>query len=164
KLVAETRDLAKELKDTVDTLIGDEKISSQEARGAKHFALAAMAGELATHYGVTGWEDGDASEGVRECFNQWRADFGKGDIEEKQRLQSVKDFIDKHGDSRFSPATGECKTVIYNRAGYYLRDKVDTNAKDTDDYPVVEYKIKTTYLFNDAGMKEPRKVTTLIKL
>jgi hypothetical protein len=38
-----------------------------------------MAGELATDYGITGWKKGDASRGVRECFNQWRADFGKGD-------------------------------------------------------------------------------------
>jgi putative DNA primase/helicase len=161
KLVAETRDLDKEFNNTVKGLIGDEKLSPQEARGAKRFALAAMAGELATDYGITGWKKGDASRGVRECFNQWRADFGKGDNEDVQCLKAVKDFIDSHGDARFSPATGECKTVIYNRAGYYLRDKVDTNAKDTDDYPVVEYEPKTTYLFNDAGMEEATKANGL---
>jgi hypothetical protein len=37
--------------------------------------LASIAGELATDYGITGWEAGEASYGVKECFIQWRADF-----------------------------------------------------------------------------------------
>jgi putative DNA primase/helicase len=79
-------------------LIGDEKLSPQEARGAKRFALAAMAGELATHYGITGWKAGDALKGVRECFNQW------------------------HGDSRFSLLDGSDDYPVHNRAGYYTRE------------------------------------------
>jgi putative DNA primase/helicase len=70
KLVAETRDLDKEFNNITNELIGDEELSAQEARGAKRFALAAMAGELATDYGITGWEAGKASSGVKECFNQ----------------------------------------------------------------------------------------------
>ncbi|SMG66661.1 inner membrane protein [methanotrophic bacterial endosymbiont of Bathymodiolus sp.] len=146
KMVAETIDLDKEFNDAVNELIGDEELSDQEARGAKRFALAALAGEMATHYGVTGWEAGDASRGVKECFIQWRADFGKGDIEDGQCLQAVKDFIDKHGDARFSLANGEDKYIIHNRAGYYIRAK----EKDT---PID----KVTYLFNDAGFDEATK-------
>jgi uncharacterized protein (DUF927 family) len=71
RLVDETRDLGAEFNDAVNELIGDEELSAQEARGAKRFALAALAGEMATHYGVTGWEAGDASDGIKECFNQW---------------------------------------------------------------------------------------------
>ncbi|SMG63663.1 inner membrane protein, partial [methanotrophic bacterial endosymbiont of Bathymodiolus sp.] len=139
-------------------LIGDEKLSPQEARGAKRFALAALAGEMATHYGVTGWKAGDASRGVKECFNQWRDDFGKGDIEEAQCLKAIKDFIDTHGDARFSLLDGEDKYIIHNRAGYYISKKKDT--------PID----KLTYLFNDAGLSEATKdnglkrtITALVK-
>jgi uncharacterized protein (DUF927 family) len=69
----------KEFINAVNGLIGDEELSPQEARGAKRFALASIAGELATDYGITGWEAGEASYGVKECFIQWRADFGKGE-------------------------------------------------------------------------------------
>jgi putative DNA primase/helicase len=68
KLVAEIRDLGAQFDDAKKKLIGDEKLSPQEARGAKRFALAALAGKMATHYGVTGWETLDASYGVKECF------------------------------------------------------------------------------------------------
>jgi hypothetical protein len=44
KLVAETRDLYKEFINAVNGLIGDEELSPQEARGAKRFALASIAG------------------------------------------------------------------------------------------------------------------------
>jgi putative DNA primase/helicase len=146
RLVAETRDLDAQFDDAKKKLIGDEKLSAQEARGAKRFALAAMAGELATHYGITGWKAGDALKGVRECFNQWRADFGKGDNEDVQCMQAIKDFIDKHGDARFSLANGEDKYIIHNRAGYYIRAKKKDASID-----------KLTYLFNDAGMEEATK-------
>jgi hypothetical protein len=46
KLVAEIRDLGAQFDDAKKKLIGDEKLSPQEARGAKRFALAAMGSQL----------------------------------------------------------------------------------------------------------------------
>jgi len=141
KLVSETRNLDEQFNECVKAFIDGEPITSQEARGAKRFALAAMAGELATDYGMTGWKEGDALAGVQECFKKWRLDFGKGDIEETQCLQAIKDFIERFGDSKFSPVNSLGNERIIDRAGYYT---TDTNSL-------------TVYLFNDAGMKEATK-------
>jgi hypothetical protein len=53
------------------------------------------------------------------------------DNEDVQCMQAIKDFIDKHGDARFSLANGEDKYIIHNRAGYYLMEDAPANAKDT---------------------------------
>jgi putative DNA primase/helicase len=97
----------------------------------------ALAGELATEYGITGWQTGGAVNGVIECFAKWRESFGGGDIEEQQVLSSVKDFIDRFGDSRFSNINDDAQIKINDRAGYWL-DETEGRV----------------YLFNDAGMKE----------
>jgi hypothetical protein len=54
KLVAETRNIDELAEQYTLKLINGETLSSQEARAAKRFALVALAGELATEYGVTG--------------------------------------------------------------------------------------------------------------
>jgi putative DNA primase/helicase len=137
KLVTETCNLDQLATDYTEALINGETLSSQELRAAKRFGLLMLAGELATEYGVTGWQTGDAVNGVAECFAKWRESFGGGDIEERQVLQSVKDFIDRYGDSRFSNLNDDNPIKINDRAGYWL----DEN----------EGRI---YLFNDAGMTE----------
>lgn len=46
-----------------------------------HFALIAVAGELATLYGITRWESGEAQLGVMKCFRDWlTARGGTGEI------------------------------------------------------------------------------------
>lgn len=57
-------------------------------------------------------------KGVQECFDQWRLDFGKGDIEETQCLQAIKDFIERFADSKFSPVNSSGHERIIDRAGY----------------------------------------------
>jgi putative DNA primase/helicase len=52
-------------------------------RVARRFALAAIAGEMATDAGLTGWSKGEASQGAATCFNAWLESFGGiGDCEE----------------------------------------------------------------------------------
>jgi putative DNA primase/helicase len=136
KLVAETRNLDQLATDYTEALINEE-LGSQEKRAAKRFGLLALAGELATEYGITGWQTGNAVNGVIECFAKWREFFGGGDIEEQQVLSAMKDFIDRFGDSRFSDVTQTENIKINDRAGYWLDENEGR-----------------TYLFNDAGMKE----------
>lgn len=113
----------------------DGKLSSQEGRAAKRFAITALAGELASSYGITGWEPKVALDATVRCFQLWRENFGSGDKEERQILEAVHDFIDKHGDSRFSEPSSEDKIV--NRAGYYRQ-----NGDGRD------------YLFTASGLRE----------
>jgi putative DNA primase/helicase len=110
----------------------------QDRRAAGRFALLALAGELATEYGLTGWPEGAAIVAAAECFKAWRASRGRGNDERKQILDRVADFIERHGDSRFSCAdASDTDTKIINRAGWW-RDNVAGR----------------TYLFHSAGMRE----------
>lgn len=96
--------------------------SSQIDRALNRFALAAAAGELATLFGITGWEEGVALKGAMDCFNDWLSARGNlGLQEEQQVLSHVRHFFEQHGESRFSPWRLEeeslsSKTVL--RAGF----------------------------------------------
>lgn len=117
-----------------------EELSSQEQRALNRFALVSLAGELATDYGVTGWHRGDAERAIFECFTEWRKHNGTGDIEQRQILQSVKDFIDVHGNSRFI-GVNDSEMRVSNQAGYW---KNETNGEKI-------------YLFNKSAINEAFK-------
>lgn len=90
-------------------------------RAAGVFALVGLAGELATEAGLTGWSGGEALEAAEEAFSWWKARKGEGRTEQQQILAGVRDFIERHGDARFSSMTGEPRSVP-NRAGYWRDD------------------------------------------
>jgi len=115
-----------------------EDLQPQEKRAARAFALVALAGELATEYQVTGWTAGVALEAALECFSQWRKHRGVGSTEDKTILKSVRGFIDRYGDSRFtSKENHDSVSASAGRAGYFTglgEDRI--------------------YLFNEPGLKE----------
>lgn len=96
--------------------------SGQVHRAFNRFALIAAAGELATKFGITDWEEGTATKAAISCFNDWliaRGDMGPQ--EEREILSQVKHFFEQHGDSRFAPwneddSNQHAKTIM--RAGY----------------------------------------------
>lgn len=110
----------------------------QEKRAGARFALIAYAGELATEYGITGWEKGSAIKAAGIAFKAWCKQRGKGNEEQQQLFESLADFIDKHRDSRFSDIAGQPDNrIVQNRAGYW---------DDSND--------KRIYYFNAPGMRE----------
>ena len=80
---------------------------------------------MATTWGLTGWGKGAATWGAGECFAAWLATWGTDNKEEQRLVQQVREFFEKHGDSRFTPmynTTGapeanNDRTTI-NRAGF----------------------------------------------
>ncbi len=77
--------------------------SGQVIRVFNHFALIAATGELASSFGVTGWEVGEAEKGVMKCFLDWLELRGDGGAyEEKEALSAAKSFFQLHGETRFS--------------------------------------------------------------
>lgn len=119
----------------------------QEQRVAGRFALLALAGEVASRYGVTGWQPGEAIRGVGVAFAAWRGQRSASNganIEHGQVVEAVTAFIERHGDSRFSnadfPLDDSRAALIRDRAGYWR----DTNGQ-------------RAYLFNAAGMREALK-------
>jgi putative DNA primase/helicase len=112
----------------------------QDKRAAGRFALLALAGELATEYGVTGWPEGAAIEAAGIAFQSWRGNRGTGNDERRQIVDRVSSFIERNGDARFSSADNNTDTPVRDRAGWWC---------DGDDGRV--------FLFNSDGLKEALK-------
>ncbi len=101
--------------------------NGQANRVLRRFALVAVAGELATLAGITGWQQGRAFEAVAQCFNTWLNSLGGGEnMEETKILEHIKAFFESNGTSRFEDLTvirqadGEViRPRIHNRVGYY---------------------------------------------
>lgn len=80
-----------------------ESASGQVQRVGRRFALLAVAGELATAAGITGWPQGEATRGVRACFNAWLASRGGiGDAEVTNMLSQVQRLLEERGASCFA--------------------------------------------------------------
>lgn len=92
----------------------------QDKRAAARFALIAMAGELATAYGLTGWGVGEATDAAAEAFRLWRSTRGRGNGERGQIVEQLAAFISRHGDSRFSNINDTHETPVRDRAGWWM--------------------------------------------
>uniref|UniRef100_A0ABX1MX74 DUF927 domain-containing protein n=1 Tax=Aromatoleum buckelii TaxID=200254 RepID=A0ABX1MX74_9RHOO len=112
----------------------------QDKRAASRFALLALAGELATEYGITGWPEGAALDAAVIGFDAWRAMRGRGNDERRQILDRLAGFLERHGDSRFSDWTAE-GVMVRDRAGWWKPD--DAGGR--------------LYLFNSDGLREALK-------
>ena len=92
----------------------------QVERVARRFALVALAGELVTRYGLTGWEKGEATKAAAVCLISWMNTFGcSGHREEWQLIKQVRSFFEANGASRFQNMNGDDGQRIINRAGFY---------------------------------------------
>lgn len=105
-LVEHTEGLAADLRarlDDVERAMVPESAAGQVKRGGRRFALAAVAGEMATEAGLTGWPPGEALRAARACFEAWIATRGgSGASEVTAMLKQVKGFIEQQGEGRFS--------------------------------------------------------------
>ncbi|HPY40383.1 MAG TPA: DUF927 domain-containing protein [Thiolinea sp.] len=91
--------------------------SGQVHRVAKRFGLIAVAGELATSYGLTGWKEGQASAAATRCFMDWLAEFGTGNREENQILDTVLGFLERNT-ARFQDLTLQHPYPVPDRVGF----------------------------------------------
>ncbi len=106
----------------VDSVI-DSDVTGQVIRVARRFALVSAAGELATHFNLTGWDKGESFAAARKCFKAWLLAFGdKGNREDRAIKAQVRAFFELHGASRFDKATSPNNEKIVNRAGFYKTD------------------------------------------
>lgn len=114
----------------------------QFQRVAARFAILALAGELATAYGVTGWPKGEAIQAAAVGLRLWLGmrDGKIEDAEGPQVIGQVVEFIDRHGDSRFSDADADSAPPVRDRAGFW---------RDRD--------LERVFLFFGSGLKEALK-------
>lgn len=95
-------------------------MSGQERRASGRFALIAMAGELATDYGLTDWDSGMATDCAARMFEKWMAGRdGDGDSEQHKARNAILSFINLHGDTRFSDESTKFQPAVHDRAGWW---------------------------------------------
>ncbi len=116
-LVNEKRNL-NELLERLSQKFLSQATSNMEKRAASVFAVIGLAGELGIEYNLLPWKEESALEAAYIAFIRWKEFQGRGQTEDQKILNSMRDFIDKHGDSRFSAHDDNVKTV-YERAGWY---------------------------------------------
>ncbi|MCE3232799.1 MAG: inner rane protein [Rickettsiaceae bacterium] len=102
-----------------------QEVVTKEAHGqvlrvARRFALVAAAGELATNFGVTTWNNGEAIQAAKTCFEAWLSNRGGMAAQEIQMaLAQVRHFFELHGDARFASMDAfHHENVVRDRAGY----------------------------------------------
>ena len=113
------------LQEYAQALIGANK-EGHIIRVANYFALLAVAGELATVAGITGWKLGTAIKSVQQIFNHWMSSFEQvGDYEDLEILNQVRTFFILHGASRFEQIFTEFseQLKIYNRLGFIKKER-----------------------------------------
>jgi hypothetical protein len=93
---------------------------------ASRFALIAIAGELATKQGLTGWPTGAANDAAKVCFEDWLLSFGGiSNHEDRAILAHVRAFFEAHGSSRFEALeqfNGDKVEKVINRVGFWEQD------------------------------------------
>jgi len=75
----------------------------QVHRAARRMALVAVAGEMATEAGITGWPPGEAGRAVAAVFRDWILERGGiGSREDHNLFAALRRFIGMHGAARFA--------------------------------------------------------------
>jgi uncharacterized protein (DUF927 family) len=127
-LVADRANLPDLIADGVKQFVGEHApigVSGQVERVARRFGLVAVAGEIASHYGLTGWPEGEAAKAAGQCFASWLESFGAGTREDRALLAQVRAFFESHGASRFADVNIAEGQRVITRAGFFRIDGQD---------------------------------------
>lgn len=128
---------------------------SQTSRVATRFALYALAGEIAIKAGILPWRKGSAVKICVDFYKVWCEKRGTGNVEHTQILESLNDYLDKFGETKFTFDEGKLipidQTRSIDRAGWF---KTAINCTKIFDYK--KFKIDPTeviYFFTSTGLK-----------
>ncbi|APF03546.1 TPA: DUF927 domain-containing protein [Legionella pneumophila] len=126
QVVANQQSIATDIADAVQEFVNSAILpdsTGQIIRVARRFALVAVAGELATQYGLTGWNEGESTDAAYKCYRVWLEHFGmEGNKEDRAILAQVRAFFESHGSSRFDNIREPNNERIQNRAGFFYTD------------------------------------------
>jgi putative DNA primase/helicase len=105
-LTGNTNGLTRELRGRIEATepqVVPEGASGQVRDAGRFFSLLAVAGEMATERGITGWPVGEALAGVRRCFNAWLAarPAGLGQSEDVQIIRQLREWFGTYGEINF---------------------------------------------------------------
>ncbi len=96
-----------------------EAADGQVERAAQRFGLISAAGEFATTFGIVPWPAGAARDAAAWALARWiELRGGTEPAEARQAIETVRLFIEHHGDARFAPVDNADARPVANRAGY----------------------------------------------
>jgi putative DNA primase/helicase len=126
--------------------------NSQEGRAAGVFALAALAGELATMADLAPWDQTEARDAALALYEKWKqaretSVFGS---EHSEILRRIADFIDRHSESRFSNIT---PVPNLSPSGHVIEPPIIRDRAGWWD----DASSKRFYLFTSGGLREATK-------
>lgn len=78
-----------------------DQATGQAKRVARRFALIGTALELATEFGLTGWEPGEGNAASRRCFDEWLRRNGQTKHEDARIVEQAEAFFAACGLNRF---------------------------------------------------------------
>lgn len=140
RLTHDKRDFSEFFEKIKTYLCAGGDLGGQDKRAAARFAVVALAGELASEYGITGWDEGGAIEAAQVGFKSWRDTRQSGNNELHKMIECLSDYIDRYGDGRFTALDyDDEKMRLLDRSGYWETDNA-TGARQ--------------FLFNSAGLKQ----------
>ena len=114
--------LARELLRRYQTALMPDNAGNQVQRIVARFALLAVAGEIATLNGITGWQEGSAYGAVQICLHAWLNERGHiANQEDEGVLAQIKRFITAHQYSRFASWDGPDRPL--NMVGFRRVEK-----------------------------------------
>lgn len=143
---------AKILKKEYERTLLPEGAGKQVGRIVDRFALLAVAGEMATEAGITGWQAGDAYNAAKTCVAAWLKDRGHAaNQEEADALDKVRRFMTANQYTRFADWDDE-KNRPANMVGY-RRVVRGSNATDA----------VTTFYVLSSGWKEICGTSDVVK-
>jgi putative DNA primase/helicase len=93
-------------------------LSGEVTRMANRFGLVAVAGELTTSLGLTGWPQGDATRAAAACFQAWRSTHGSpAGTDAEEGIRRVRVFI-AESPGRFQDLGDDSAKLVQKRAGF----------------------------------------------
>ncbi|PQO24830.1 hypothetical protein C2I36_00430 [Rhodobacteraceae bacterium WD3A24] len=115
----------------------------QVERGLKRLALIAAAGELATHFGLTGWPEGAAHEAALDLLHSWiEGSDHAAQSEVRKSVERTVRFLKGHADTHFAWYKPEDKA----------RYKPEDEASEALD--IAGWRDRDTFLFRAEAWKE----------
>ncbi len=133
----------------------------QVGRVGGSFALIAYGGVLACEFGILPFSEDDVIDAVIFCFDAWLRERGtSGSLEKQQYVQKLQDFLERHGDSRFSPSDGDDEAAdhisVRDRAGWKRGDNylITTAAWSKEIFAGMNTKAAAKYLV-EIGVLRP---------
>jgi len=85
------------MQDALGIVAGDTK-TTEIRRVLDAFALIAVAGELVSRWGITGWPEGAATAAVQEVAKRWLGDRGNMPYDQINVLESIRDHLQQNQD------------------------------------------------------------------